>query len=98
MLFQVIHVHSHETCPGVHSELLDRYGNWWDEVKKNSSIKLLGGYVAPAEHTFYITIEADDYSAVVRAMGPLNAIGTGNIVPMIPLDAAMPLADQGTFR
>ena len=98
MLFEIVHTHNHETCPGVHSDLLERYSKWWDEVKGTAGIKLLGGYVAPIEHTFYVTLEADDYGAVVRAMGPLNAIGTGQIVPVILLDQAMPLAESGTFR
>jgi hypothetical protein len=50
------------------------------------------------DHVFHITVEADDYTTVVRAMGPLNSIGTGHVTGVISLDAAMPLAQEGVFR
>ena len=98
MLFQVTHTHSHETCPGVFPEGLTKFSQWWDNLKKNPEVKVLGGYVAPIEHVFHITVEGDDYATVARAIGPLNSIGTGQITPVITLDQAMPLAEQGAFR
>jgi hypothetical protein len=50
------------------------------------------------DHTFHITIEATDYGPVARAMGGLNAIGSGHTVPVITLDQAFPMADEGAFR
>jgi len=98
MIFQVTHTHSHETCPGVHSDKLSTFGEWWDAVKKNPNIKVLGGYVSPMDHVFHVTVEADDFNVVTRAMGPLNSIGTGHISGVITLDAALPMAEEGVFR
>ena len=42
--------------------------------------------------------EADDFSTVTRALGPLNTIGTGSITPVVTLDQAIPMADAGSFR
>jgi hypothetical protein len=98
MLFQVVHTHSHETCPGVVPENFESYSRWWDNLKSTPNLKVLAGYVSPIEHVFHITIEAEDFGAVTRAIGPLNAIGSGQISPVIPLDQAMPLAEQGAFR
>jgi hypothetical protein len=98
MIFQITHTHNHETCPGVHSDKLSTFSEWWDGVKKNPNLKVVGGYVAPMDHVFHITVEADDYTTVVRAMGPLNSIGTGHVTGVISLDAAMPLAQEGVFR
>jgi hypothetical protein len=67
-------------------------------LQTNSEVKLLGAYVSPTDHTFHITLEAADYGPVARALGPLNAIGEGTVTPVIPLAAAMPLADEGVFR
>ena len=65
MLFQVIHSHSEETCPGVFPDKLKTFSAWWNEMKSTAGIKVLGGYVSPIEHNFYITLEADDFGAVL---------------------------------
>ena len=98
MLFQVIHTHSHETCPGVFPDKLASFSQWWDGLKTNANVKVLGGYVSPMDHVFYITLEADDFATVSRAVGPLNAIGTGRISPILTLDQTMPIAEEGAFR
>jgi hypothetical protein len=98
MLFQVTHVHTNDTCPGVVKDIGDGMGQWWQALKNNSDVKVLGAYVAPTSHTFYITLEAADYGPVARALGPLNAIGSGDITPIITLDAAFPIAEEGAFR
>ena len=98
MLFQVVHTHSHETCPGVFPDKLASYSQWWNNLKSNPNLKVLGGYVSPIDHVFHITLEADDFPTVARAIGPLNAIGSGQISPVITLDQAMPMAEEGAFR
>src|SRR5205823_3260568 len=69
MLFQVIHSHSEESCPGVFPDKLKTFSAWWNEMKSTPGVKVLGGYVSPIEHNFYITLEADDFGAVARALG-----------------------------
>jgi hypothetical protein len=98
MLFQVVHTHSHETCPGVFPDKLASYSQWWANLKSNPNLKVLAGYVSPIDHVFHITLEADDFGTVTRAIGPLNAIGSGQIAPVISLDQALPLAEEGVFR
>src|SRR5262245_20405469 len=98
MLFHVNHVHTNETCPGSHPELLPGLSQWWDNLKKNPDVKVISGYVSPTDHSFFITLEASDNGALARAIGPLNALGTGHTSPVIPLDNAFPLAETGAFR
>ena len=98
MIFQVTHTHTNETCPGVVPEIMTRLGTWWNDLKGNASLKVLGGYVSPMDHTIHITIEAEDYPSVARALGPLNSIGSGAISPVLTLDQAMPMAESGAFR
>jgi Domain of unknown function (DUF3303) len=98
LIFQIVHTHTNETCPARSPEDIKRYGEWWNGVKSAPGIKVLTGYVSPMDHVFYITVEADDYASVARAFGPLNTMGSGQTIPVITLDQAMPLAEGGAFR
>ena len=98
MLFQVIHTHTSENYPARSPEQTKVLSNWWQTLKKNSGVKVLTGYVSPLDHTFYITVEADDYSTLARALGPLVPVGTGHIIPVISLDQTLAIAEAGAFR
>jgi hypothetical protein len=76
MLFQVIHTHTSEDCPARSAEQMKPINAWWQALKKASGVKVLAGNVAPLDHTFYITVEADDYPTLAKALGPLVSIGT----------------------
>mgnify|MGYP000892799653 CR=1 FL=1 len=98
MLFQIIHSHTSETCPAKSPEAAKRSGEWWQALKKTSGIKVLVGTVSPLDHTFYITVEADDYPTLTRTLWPLLGIGTGDVIPVITLDQALPLAEDLASR
>ena len=98
MLFQITHTHTNEGCPAQSPEQVKRVGDWWQALKNNPGVKVLAGYVSPMDHTFHITVEADDYSALARALGPLNTIGAGHTSPVLSLDQAFPMAESGAFR
>ena len=98
MLFQVVHTHTNETCPGQSSEQAKRFGEWWQSFKKTPGVKVLAGYVSPMDHTFHITVEADDYPTLARALGPLNTYGASRTSPVLTLDQALPLIEAGVFR
>ena len=98
MLFQVIHTHTNESCPAQSPEQTERLGKWWQALKKTPGVKVMAGNVSPLDHTFYITVEADDYATLARALGPLVSIGVGSVIPVITLDQAFPMAAEGAFR
>ena len=98
MLFQVVHTHTVENCPAGSPDRLKPLSNWWQSLKKNSGVKVLAGYVSPLDHSFYITVETDDYPTLARALGPLMSFGTGHIIPVLTLDQALPIAETGAFR
>jgi hypothetical protein len=98
MIFQVVHTHTNENCPGRSSEQAQRFGEWWQSLKKTSGVKVLSGYVSPMDHTFHITIEADDYPTLAKALGPLNTYGEGHTSPVLTLDQALPMVEAGAFR
>jgi hypothetical protein len=98
MLYQIVHTHTHETCPARSTEETKRIANWWQSLKKTPGVKVLAGYVSPIDHIYYITVETDDYPALARALGALNTYGTGHIIPVLTLDQAVPMAESGAFR
>jgi hypothetical protein len=98
MLFQVVHTHTYETCPGKSPEQAKRMSEWWQSLKKAPGVKVLTGYVSPMDHTFYITVEADDYPTLAKALGGLNSLGSGHTCPILTLDQTMPMAEAGAFR
>jgi len=98
MIFQIVHTHSNETCPSQSAEQANRFAEWWKSVKQTPGIKVLAGYVSSMDHTFYITVEADDYPTVVKAFGALNTWGAGRTSPVLTIDQTIPWAKAGTFR
>jgi hypothetical protein len=98
MLFQVVHTHTNETCPARSPEQAKSSSNWWQALKKTSGVKVLAGNVSPLEHTFYITVEADDYQTLAKALGPLLSIGAGRVIPVLTLDQTYPIAEAGALR
>ena len=98
MFFQVVHIHTEANCPAASPKQLKPIADWWQGLKKTPGVKVVGGYVSPLDHTFYISLEADDYPAVARALGPLMTIGTGRVIPVLTLDQAFPLAEAGVLR
>jgi len=98
MLFQIVHSHTIEECPARSPEATKRFGEWWHTLKKSTGVKVLSGTVSSLDHTFYISVEADDYPTLSRALGPLMSVGMGHVYPVLTLDQALPLAEAGDFR
>ncbi len=98
MLFQITHRHTNETCPAQGPEQMKRLGEWWEKLRNQPGVRVLAGYVSVMDHTFHITVEADDYPALAKALGPLNTLGEGQTTPVLTLDQAFPMAESGAFR
>ena len=98
MLYQMVHTHTGEDCPARSPEQTKSFSNWWQSLKKTSGLKVLAGYVSPLDHTFYITVETDDYSTLTRALGTLMSFGTGRIIPVLTLDQQIPIVEAGAYR
>jgi hypothetical protein len=112
MLFQVTHTHTNKDCPAGSPELTKRFGDWWNGLKTTAGVKVLAGYVSPMDHTFHITVEADDYPTLARALGgheshgqrahqPSHRPGPG--VPdgragRVPVDSATDVPDCSKIR
>ena len=86
MLFVVTHEHAAEACPADNPTMVVQTID--EKHISECGVKVLGAYVAPAEHMLYYIIEADDYSQVVRYLRPLMFIGAADIVPVLTIQEA----------
>ena len=98
MLFQVVHTHTSEQCPAQSAEKMKVLSNWSQALKKAPGVKILSAYVSPLDHTFYITVEADDFATLSKTFGLLVGIGTGNFIPVLPLEQTLAIAESGAYR
>lgn len=98
MLFQITHTHTPERCPAIYAERGETLREVWRELQASSEVRVLSAYSSPLDHVFYFTLEADDLPAVVRAMAPLNAIGTARTLPVMPLGDLIDIVDQDRDR
>ncbi len=87
MLFVVTHTHTAESCPAGHPEALHQVAS--PEHAKESGVKVVGAYIAPAEHTQYFILESDELGAVVRFLRPLMSIGGHRITPVQTFQEAL---------
>lgn len=97
MYFQIIHTHTEEHCPGLEPQAGARLNEWWESFKSTEGVKVHLGTLAPLSHTFYMFVETEDYGLLVKALAYLNSIGSGQIVPVAPLDAGMGMVKEGVF-
>lgn len=88
MRFIATLTHSPETC-WTRTEHRGKAREWIagiDDRAEAHGVELLGAYVTPTEHTFYIIVEADDYDAVTKFLGPpLLEDHEGHIAPILTL-------------
>ena len=87
MLFIAIHEHRPESCPVVEPSPIAQLAD--EQHIRESGVKVLSSYAAPAEHTLFFVLEADDYSQLVRYFRPLMTIGVPRIVPVQTMDEAL---------
>lgn len=86
MLYHMTHVHSRDNCPAVFDDKLDLLERWWSSLKQTEGVTVHGCFVSPTDHVIHVTIEADNFALVARAMRPLNGLGSGDMAPVIAID------------
>jgi len=98
MLFHITHTHRQEACPAVYPDRMEMLRHWWTQVNKTPGVNIISCVISPLDHTFYITAEADDFPTFTRALGPLNEIGSGQTVPVLPIETLLQIAEEGAFH
>jgi hypothetical protein len=94
MLFQITHTHAPETCPAVHAEHSATLRRCYEALRVSGEVKVVGAFASPLDHVFHFTVEAAELASVVRAMAPLNAIGTAKTEPVMRLEDLISLVAQ----
>jgi uncharacterized protein with GYD domain len=82
MLFMYIHTHPVEKCLVEKPEEIAKMQSRIQEGTKKAGVKTIGTYVAAHEHTIFVIFEADDVSALERALVPMTAWGTARLIPV----------------
>jgi hypothetical protein len=91
MIFHITHIHSPELCPSDNPEKVEKTVSIVasDSHAKAAGVKVLGRYIAPAEHILYFIIEVDNYEAVTEYLRPMMKMGTPRITPVSVLGEAI---------
>ena len=83
-LYHIIHTHSAQTClgaPNPENEKMDL----WREVGKNAeenNVEIKFFKVNPTEHTFFLLLDAKDYSDIEKTIGKCKKTGDFTITPV----------------
>jgi len=88
MLFVAHWTHTPENCPGRSKEGATMLNEFWAkrDLAAKKGIKILSGYVAVTEHTYYITVQAKDYQSLLEFFEPLAPTQVGGIHPVTTMD------------
>lgn len=88
MLFVAHWTHTPENCPGRSKEGATMLNEFWAkrDLAGKKGVKILGGYVAVTEHTYYIIAQAKDYQSMLEFFEPLALTQTGGIHPVTTMD------------
>ncbi len=82
MLFHVTHVHTPESCPAHNPEVLRKTFGKVLSGAEEIGTRLVGVYVDPPAHTFYIIVEADSAEKLEALFDPVLEIGRAEIRPV----------------
>ena len=83
--YHITHRHSFENCfgpPGENAEIMALWKQVGTDAKENGvDIKFFK--ISPSQHTFFILMEAEDYSNIEKAIGPCKKTGDLQITPVV---------------
>jgi uncharacterized protein with GYD domain len=91
MLFMYIHTHTVEKCLIEKPEESKKRLTKAQEATKKAGIKMLGGYMAPHEHTMFIIFDAPDIVALEKVLVPMTAWGDAQLIPVMTFEQGLAL-------
>ena len=97
MLFHIHHHHDENTCPAHDPEAVGAsFGALLPALDANG-VTVVGAWVDPPGHDFFLVVETDDYDALVEGLRPIIPSGTATIQPVGDMAAqvAKRMADNG---
>lgn len=81
MLFHIKHTHTAESCPYDKPEVVK---STWGKVLTTTvaGVKIVGGYVDPPAHAFYLILEANKADQIEEFLAPVMTAGKAKISPV----------------
>ena len=82
--YHIIHTHTPEDCfgpPNENPEMMDL----WKQVRvnaKENNVEIKFFKANPTQHTFFILLEAEDYSDIEKTIGQCKKTGEFQITPV----------------
>ena len=89
MLYMYIHTHPLEKCVIQKPEEAKNMLAKAQEEANKAGIKMLGGYMAPHEHTMYMIFDAPDIVALEKLLIPMTAWGDAELIPVMTFEQGM---------
>ncbi len=91
MLFHIEHIHTPELCPSDNPKKIEETVSIVasDEHAKKTGVKVLGRYIAPAEHRLFFIVESASYESITDFLKPMIKMGTPGITPVSELGKAI---------
>ncbi len=102
MLFHVTATHSEDNCPGYNLELIPTVVKGLkarEEIARKHGVKLLGGWSAAPDHTFFFIVDANsshDIDMFVTEATPFKQ--AYKVAPVMSLEDLVKLAEEMAAR
>ena len=82
MLFHITHIHNWENCPAHDPEKAKATFGKMLANREESGAKVIGAYVDPPAHTFFLIVEANDANQIELLLDPVFELGSAEIRPV----------------
>ena len=92
MLFMYIHTHPLEKCIIEKPEETKKMFTQAQAASQKAGIKILGGYMAPHEHTAFMIFDAPDIVALEKVLVPMTAWGDAQLIPVMTFEQGLAMA------
>ena len=89
MLFMYIHIHPLEKCVIEKPEEAKKMLAKAQEAAKKAGVKIVGGYMAPHEHTMYMIFDAPDMVTLEKLLIPMTAWGDAQLIPVMTFEQGL---------
>jgi|TARA_B110000438_G_scaffold39946_2_gene39875 hypothetical protein len=89
MLLHIRHHHDENTCPAGDKERVGASFGALLPALQNAGITVIGAWVDPPSHDFFLVVETDSYEDLLEGMAPIIPVGSATIQPVVDMKAQM---------
>jgi uncharacterized protein with GYD domain len=92
MFYMYIHTHPLEKCLIEKPEESRKMLSLAREATQKAGIKIVGGYMAPHEHTMFMIFDAPDIVALEKVLVPMTAWGDAQLIPVMTFEQGLAMS------